>query len=262
MSIIGMVARNPTPKPSGTSAGSAGRRSGIRLAADDVASAPMNSPTVSAGAIRTPVLGIVGQFAKHPQGVLGPTQRLGGAFGRPRGRPHRTRHRRGRLLRHRGRPNPHRPARLGQTHGRRQSADAGTDHDDLLRTATSPRQQAVPSGWGACWPFWPPSSPLRMPRVPCTPGGGVLAGGVASGSQLPGLAARCLERFVCRIDLHYLRLLAHGVVDEGAVGIAHPLPIAGAVADRPRRAVGARRDVGPHCVCAVFVDGRLRCRCR
>ena len=79
---------------------------------------------------------------------------------------------------------------------------SGTDDDNLLRTGHGatvaktgqPRGCSwSPSGavrahqeWGACCLFWPPSSPLRMPRVPCTPGGGLLAGGRASGVSCQG----------------------------------------------------------------------------
>ena len=50
MSIIGMVARNPVPKPSGRSAGSAGRRSGISSAADDIASIGRTNDAILYGA--------------------------------------------------------------------------------------------------------------------------------------------------------------------------------------------------------------------
>jgi hypothetical protein len=76
--------------------------------------------------------------------------------------------------------------------------------------------------------------------------------------QLPGLAAVRLERFVGCLDADYLRLFANRIVNEFAVRIARPLPVAGAVCDRSCRAVGTRRDIGPYRECAVVVDGRLR----
>jgi hypothetical protein len=79
--------------------------------------------------------------------------------------------------------------------------------------------------------------------------------------QLPGLAAVRLERFVSCLDADDLRLFANRVVNEVAVRIARPLPVAGAVCDRSCRAVRTRRDVGPYRECAVVVDGRLRPGC-
>lgn len=112
--------------------------------------------------------------------------------------------------------------------------------------------------WGGCGPFWAPSSPLRMLRVHLHALRRRLSGRSGVGSQLPGLAARCLERFVARIDLHDLRLLAQGVVDEVAVGVTQPLPVARAVADGSRRATYPRRDVASRRERAVVVDRRLR----
>jgi len=79
--------------------------------------------------------------------------------------------------------------------------------------------------------------------------------------QLPGLAAVRLERFVRSLDADYLRLFANRVVNEVAVRIARPLPVAGAVCDRSCRAVRTRSDIGPYRECAVVVDGRLRPGC-
>lgn len=79
--------------------------------------------------------------------------------------------------------------------------------------------------------------------------------------MLPGLAAGGLECFVTRFNLHNLRLFAHGVIDR-AIGVVDPLPITCPVADRSGGAVRAGRDIGSHRICAIVVDGCLRCRRR
>ncbi|COW79729.1 Uncharacterised protein [Mycobacterium tuberculosis] len=71
-----------------------------------------------------------------------------------------------------------------------------------------------------------------------------------------------LERLVGRLNRHYLWFLAECVIDERAIGVTHPLPIAGAVADGSRGAVRAGSDVNPHRIGAVAINCRLRCRCR
>ena len=281
--------------PLGCRPGSAGRRSGISFAANDIASSGVSSPTVNAGAICTPVLGSSASSRNTRRECSVQARRRVGAFGGAWGRPHRARHHRGRLLWQCGRPYPHRPARFGQTQGRRQAADTGTDHDNLLcpgHGATlakkdRPRLWLVTgirsglSGMGGRLAIRAPSSPLRMPRraLQLRSSGIGRRGGV--GILLPGLAAVRLERFVGRLDLNDLRLFAQGVVQEVAVGVAQsasssrcrcrPAPPScryrGRCRSPPRRcrrcrwwssACGVRRRVT---VTGVRRVGR-RCRCR
>src|ERR1700730_8986026 len=246
MSIIGMVARNPVPKPGGTSAGSAGRRAGISWAAGEAASAPMNCPTASAGAMRTPVAGSSAK-SRNTRNECSVQPRVWAARSAGRGGPH---------------PAPATAevvcCGIAAAHtrtGRPASARHTADVKPLTPAPTtticcSPTSLVnggrLPSGLGRLLAILAAEQPVEDAESALHACRRCTGGRSGVGSQLPGLAARRLERFVARIDLHYLRLFAQGVIDEVAVGVTQPLPVARAGADGSRRAVNARRDVAPH----------------